>query len=268
MSHEFDVATALRPTGPGRYAVTLDEVWGVGEGLLNGGYLMALGARAALADGPHTDPLVVSATFLRPIPAGPAVVSVQVLRIGRTVSSYRVSVGSDEGSPGVDLQVTAATLDSVPPVWSDLPPPTIAAPDQCLRMGARGAGATPPGLTTVLDYAFDPPTSGFLRDEPGDEPVLNLWLRFADGREIDPLGLVLLCDACPPVPFAMGAYGWAPTISMQVLVRARPAPGWCQLQARARLIGGGFSDEEVAVWDSTGTLVAQGRQIAVPPRAR
>ncbi|MDQ3463255.1 MAG: thioesterase family protein [Actinomycetota bacterium] len=32
------------------------------------------------------------------------------------------------------------------------------------------------------------------------------------------------------------------------------------------MIGGGFSDEEVAIWDSTGTLVAQSRQIAVPPR--
>lgn len=266
MTHEFDAATAVVPDGPGRYAVTLDDTWGVGEGLLNGGYLMALGTRAALADSPHADPLAVSTTFLRPIPAGPAVVTVETLRTGRTVASYRVGIGSGDGPPAVDLQVTATTLDTRPPVWTDLAAPSIAAPDDCLQMAARGAGPTPPGLSTVLDYAFDPATSGFLNGEPGPAPILNLWLRFADGRDIDPLGLVLLCDACPPVMFAMGIYGWAPTVAMQTLVRARPVPGWCQIQARARLIGGGFSDEEVAVWDSAGTLVAQGRQIAVPPR--
>lgn len=266
MPHAFDAATAVRPDGPGRYDVSLDETWGVGEGLLNGGYLMAIGARTALADSPHPDPLAVSATFLRPIPAGAAVASVQTLHTGRTVACYRVGLGVDERTPGVDLQVTAATLDRRSPVWTDLTAPAIARPEDCLRMAARGAGPTPPGLSTVLDYAFDPASSGFLTGEPGTEPILNLWLRFADGRDVDPLGLVLLCDACPPVMFAIGMYGWAPTVAMQVLVRARPVPGWCQLEARARLIGGGFSDEEVAVWDSAGTLVAQGRQIAVPPR--
>lgn len=266
MTLAFDAATALDPTGPGRFTTTLDEEWGVGEGLLNGGYLMALAARAAVLDGPHADPLAVSAQFLRPLPAGRAVVSVEPLRAGRTVASYRVGVAAEDGSLGVDAQVTTATLAAGDPVWTDLLPPVIAAPEDCLQMAAPGAGVAPPGLARVLDYAFDPATSGFLTGTPGPAPVLNLWLRFTDGRAVDPLGLVLFSDACPPVAFALGRFGWAPTISMQVLIRARPAPGWCQLEARSRLIGGAFSDEEVAVWDSTGTLVAQGRQIAVPPR--
>ena len=265
MTHAFDAATSVRAQGNGRYAATLDPVWGVGENLLNGGYLMALGVRAALADGGHPDPLAVSATFLRPLPAGETVVSVHPLRTGRTVSSSRVSLGAQD-SPSVDMQVTAATLTGGDPVWTDAAPPPIAAPEDCLRTAMPGAGPTPPGLTRVLDYAFDPDTSGFLTGTPGSAPLLNLWLRFTDGRPVDPLGLVLFCDACPPVAFAMGRFGWAPTVAMQVLIRAEPAPGWCQVEARARLIGGGFSDEEVLVWDSTGTLVAQSRQVAVPPR--
>ncbi|MBA2388923.1 MAG: thioesterase family protein [Geodermatophilaceae bacterium] len=263
--HTFDAATAVRALGNGRYAATLDPVWGVGEGLLNGGYLMALGVRSALVDSGHPDPLAVSATFLRPLPAGSATVVVEPLRSGRTVSSSRVTVGADEESPSVDMQVTAATLTGGA-TWTDSVPPVIARPEDCLRGPMPGAGATPPGLTEVLDYAFDPDTSGWLTGTPGRQPLLNLWLRFTDARPIDPLGLVLLCDACPPVLFALGRFGWAPTVAMQVLIRAVPAPGWCQVEARARLIGGGFSDEEVAVWDSTGALVAQSRQIAVPPR--
>lgn len=266
MTHAFDAATTLESAGPGRYSIDLDDEWGVGEGLLNGGYLMALAAAAAAADGPHPDPLAVSAQFLRPLPAGRAVVSVEPLRAGRTVASYRVGVAGADGTLGVDAQVTTATLRDDEPVWTDLAAPVIAAPEDCLHMAARGAGPTPPGLARVLDYAFDPETSGFLTGTPGPLPVLNHWLRFTDGRDVDPLALVLFCDACPPVSFAMGRFGWAPTISMQVLIRGRPVPGWCQLEARSRLIGGAFSDEEVAVWDSAGTLVAQGRQIAVPPR--
>jgi len=80
--HAFDAATEVRAQADGRYAATLDPAWSVGEGLLNGGYLMALGVRAALAGSIHPDPLAVSATFLRPLPAGAATVVVQPLRSG------------------------------------------------------------------------------------------------------------------------------------------------------------------------------------------
>lgn len=262
----FDVATAVRPEGAGTYAIDLDPTWNVGPGLLNGGYLMALGVRAALAGGPHPDPLAVSATFLRPLAAGTARAAVIPLRTGRTVASSHVTLASAAGEPAaVDLQVTAASLRREAPEWTDVQPPPIAPPEDCLGMGMPGYDS--PGLAQVLRYAFDPETSGWLRGRPGPLPLLNLWLRFADGRPIDPLALVLMADACPPVSFATGRLGWAPTISMQVLVRARPAEGWCQVQARSRLIAGGFSDEEAMIWDSAGTLVAQARQIAVPPRS-
>lgn len=260
----FDAATAVRPDGPGRYAIDLDPRWSVGPGLLNGGYLMAIGVRAALADGPHPDPLAVSATFLRPLTAGPAVAAVQPLRTGRTVASAHVTLAAPGGAPGVALQVTTAALRAETPMWSDVSAPAIAAPEDCYGMTMPGYDS--PGLAQVLRYAFDPPTSGWLRGRPGPQPLLNLWLRFADDRPIDPLALVLMADACPPVSFATGRFGWAPTISMQVLVRAVPAPGWCQVQARSRLVAGGFSDEEAMIWDRDGTLVAQARQIAVPPR--
>ncbi|MBA3525235.1 MAG: thioesterase family protein [Geodermatophilaceae bacterium] len=263
--YAFDAATAVRSERPGTYAIDLDPAWSVGPGLLNGGYLMALGVRAALADGPHPDPLAVSATFLRPLAAGPATALTVPLRSGRTVASTRVSLTSAPGEPpGVDLQVTTASLCGDAPEWTDVRAPAIAAPQDCLGMTMPGYES--PGLAQVLQYAFDPDTSGWLRGRPGTEPLLNLWLRFADGRPVDPLALVLMADACPPVSFATGRLGWAPTISMQVLVRGRPAPGWCQVQARSRLVAGGFSDEEAMIWDSTGALVAQARQIAVPPR--
>ena len=66
----------------------------------------------------------------------------------------------------------------------------------------------------------------------------------------------------------MGRTGWAPTVQLQVLVRALPAPGWCLVEARAGEVAGGWLDEDYRIWDSTGRLVAQSRQLARAPRTR
>ena len=77
---------------------------------------------------------------------------------------------------------------------------------------------------------------------------------------------MFFADALPPVTFAQGRFGWVPTVHLSVLVRARPAPGWCRVRTRGGLEAGGFLDEEVQVWDSAGRLVAHGHQLAASPR--
>ena len=96
--------------------------------------------------------------------------------------------------------------------------------------------------------------------------MLRAWVRFADDREPDALALVTFADALPPTTFAAGRFGWAPTVQLQVLVRAVPAPGWCLVEARASEVAGGWLDEDYRIWDSTGRLVAQSRQLARTPR--
>ena len=95
---------------------------------------------------------------------------------------------------------------------------------------------------------------------------MRAWCRFADGREPDPLALVTFADALPPTSWAMGRMGWAPTVQLQVLVRALPAPGWCLVEARANEVADGWLAEDYRIWDSTGRLVAQSRQLARVPR--
>jgi hypothetical protein len=47
------------------------------------------------------------------------------------------------------------------------------------------------------------------------------------------------------------------------LLRGLPAPGWLACEAHTRLVADGWFDEEASVWDSTGRLVAQSRQLAL-----
>ena len=260
----FDRATSVQPAEGGGAVAELDPGWEVGGGILNGGYLMAVAARAALLDSPHPHPVAVSATFLRPGAAGPARVELTTGPPGRTLANS-VAVLSTATGPALTAQVTTATLGEAPADWSANPMPQAPPPEDC-PAALRPEGAPVPGLVQRLDVRFDPATAGFVHGRPAAEPRLRAWMRLADGREPDPLALLMFADALPPSGFAIGRMGWAPTVQLQVLVRALPAPGWCLVEARGNEVAGGWIDEDYRIWVATGRLVAQSRQLARTPR--
>jgi hypothetical protein len=63
--------------------------------------------------------------------------------------------------------------------------------------------------------------------------------------------------------FNLKKFGWAPTVELTVLLRALPAPGWLLCESQTRSVEGGWFDEDAVVWDSTGKVVAQSRQLAL-----
>ncbi len=87
-------------------------------------------------------------------------------------------------------------------------------------------------------------------------------MRLADGRDPDLLTLPLLVDAAPPVVLDLGE-GGSTTVELTVHLRAEPAPGWLACRVVTQHVQGGFHEEDFEIWDSTGTLVAQSRQIAL-----
>ncbi|SCX39012.1 Acyl-CoA thioesterase [Klenkia marina] len=263
----FDRATALTPTAGG-FTTELDPGWDVGGGVLNGGYLLAVVARAAVEVSPHAHPVALSASYLRAAAPGPATLAVTPGPAGRTLQ-HAVVVLSDPGGPAVSVQVTTATLHDVAAEHS-VPPPAATPVEDCFSIAEHAHLAPPgvqvPGLSQRVETRLDPLTAGWALGQPGAEPVMRAWLRFADGREPDPLGLVAFTDALPPTSWATGRFGWAPTVQLQTLVRAVPAPGWCLVEARGGEASDGWVDEDYRVWDSTGRLVAQSRQLARLPR--
>ncbi|MGY1750740.1 acyl-CoA thioesterase [Modestobacter sp. SYSU DS0511] len=264
----FDTATALTRTEGGGLTAELDPGWDVGGGILNGGYLLSVAARAAVLESPHPHPVALSASYLRAPAAGRASLTVVPGPAGRTVAHSQVVIADDAG-PAITVQATTATLgDELPQVVT--PRPVVAPVEECLSIAEHAHLAPPqiqvPGLVRRIDVRLDPACAGWALGQPGEEPVLRAWLRFTDDREPDPLALVAFADALPPTSWALGRFGWAPTVQLQVLVRALPAPGWCLVEARAGEVAGGWLDEDYRIWDSTGRLVAQSRQLARAPR--
>jgi hypothetical protein len=99
-------------------------------------------------------------------------------------------------------------------------------------------------------------------------PRFRGWFRLREEEPVDSFGLLVAIDAFPPTVFnARLPIAWTPTLELTTHVRGRPEPGWLQCQFTTRFISGGYLEEDGEVWDASGRLVAQSRQLALLPRS-
>jgi hypothetical protein len=299
----FDIDTAGRVVDDRTVRVTLNADWNVDGRILNGGYLQAVAVRAT-ADllGAPGEPIAVSTSFAAPATPGAAEVTVAVLRRGRRLCAASATLSQDSttvlaclvtfaelpsgsaaptgpGAPPGSAAPPFPTAPTVPagPVpagltseWSGPPSTALAMPDvtgpaESIRVPPERLPG-PPGLVRVLDLAFVPEDSGWLSGDTSAGPRIRCWLSFADRRPLDALALVAMADMAPPVSFAQGRFGWAPTLQLQVGVFARPFGEHLLLDLRGEPYDGSFVAEDGLLWDASGNLVARSRQIAIPPR--
>lgn len=274
MAFLFDEATAVVPAGPEApeagqrwWQAELRDEMSIVNGHPNGGYLLAVMARAAVEAAGQEGRHVIAATcsYVAAPAVGPAQVMTEVLRRGRTASQVRARL-VQEGSARVEALLTVADLGDAQPTWGDVRPVEMPSEEECLAAAGERRlvppGMAEPPLSQVLSRAFDPATLGFVSGEPSGEGELRAWVRFAGGRPVDPLALLLAVDALPPATFEVALTGWVPTLSLTAYVRALPGPGPLRVRFRAGEIVGGMVDETCEVWDSAGRLVAQSTQLA------
>lgn len=261
----YDAETALHPIGPGEWTTTISSRWNIGDNP-NGGYLLSSVLQAMAVASDHKDPLSVTTHYLRPGTGDEnAVVRVEVVRAGRSQTTMRgsltqqgkerlevIAVFGDLPEAATEAQPGKFDMSAVAP---DLPPPE----DCILRSGAEQALDLP-----ILDRVEVRVPPEYAQAGTRTEAEIVGWIRFCDGREPDSRTLPLFTDAFPPSLFAkLGNIGWVPTIELTVHVRQRPAPGWVRGRFRSADLVGGRCIEDGMLWDSSGALVAQCRQIAL-----
>ncbi len=263
---EFDADTAIVAAGEGRYTGTITDRWSIG-GVPNGGYVMAMALRALLDATGRPDPLGVTGHFVRPAEPGPAELRVELVRAGRSSSTAIVAL-SQNGSERLRVLGSATELDRLE--GSDAehgpPPPDLPPPEECLH----GEGVLPDGsiaeIARRLDLRISPEHVGWARGAPTGRPEIAGWIRLVDGRPADSLLMPVVVDGFPPTVFELGFAGWVPTLELTVHLRRRPAGGWLRCAIRSTHVSRGLVDEDSAVWDSEGRLVAVARQLAMLPR--
>lgn len=259
---EFDTDHAVTPTAQHEYATAVSDRWTAFGGLPNGGHLLALCLRALSTELSHPDPLVVSAHYLRPAAIGPATVRTEVIRSGRRLATGEARLTQDEEEV-VRVVASYSDLDKAAgrtEVFAE--PPALPAPDACTDpLG----GYTLPGiaLTERLEFRAAK-VPGWMTGAPGNDPRMELWVRFRDGRAPDPQALAAIVDFLPPVVVDLGETT-SSTIELTVHVRKRPEPGWLACRVSTRFVLDGLHEEDFEIWDSAGNLVAQSRQLALLP---
>ena len=261
----FTEATAVTPTGDGAWQAEIRPGWDI-AGNANGGYLLAIGARALVRATGRPDPVSVTGHFLSPGRPGPIAVATTVHKEGRrfATASARLEAG---GRPLLAVLGTCGDLSDHPAdLWVDGSPPDLPPPDDCVPVIATDT--FPPPFMGRVELRLHPDDSGFASGDRSGVARIRGWFRLPDGEAVDTVTLVCALDAFPPTIFNTDLpIGWVPTVELTAHVRARPAPGWLRCRFTTRYVTGGFLEVDGDIWDGRDRLVAQSRQLALVPLA-
>lgn len=261
----FASATAL-DSSEHPYTGQISDGWDV-VGNANGGYLLAIGARAMATAAAQPHPITVTAHFLSPGRPGPIVIDPAIVKAGRRLTTVRASLRSDE-KPLIELLGSFGDISRIEgPERVDAHPPDLPPPEECPRTSPDAEVGFPPALMDRVDLRLHPDDARFFTGAPTGDPLIRGWIRLVDDEPINVFSLLLATDAFPPTVFnAQLPVAWTPTVELTAHVRAIPKPGWLRCRFSTRFISGGMLEEDGEVWDETGRLVAQSRQLALTPQ--
>ena len=263
LPYEFDADTAVMPTGDGVFAAHMSAQWCARAGAPNGGYTLALCLQAlklSVASAKLLDPLVVTATYLRPAAVGLSQIRTRLLRAGRrlTVGEAALFQGGQQVVAVLASFADQSAFSGVARLYNEAP--KLPPPDECVEQPPipAMAGAT---LAQRMSYRW-PRLPGWMTGSARGANQAEFWMRFRDGRAADALSLPTLVDAAAPVVLDLGERD-SSTIELSVHIRAVPTSVWLACRAQTRHVMRGLHEEDFEIWDTNGVLVAQSRQLAV-----
>ncbi len=262
----FEADSAVTATDQTSFRGHIAEGWDV-VGNANGGYLMTIAARAMASAAERPHPVSMTSHFLAPGTVGPVDLHPEVLKRGRTFATVRADVRSGDRTLLTSLGTFSDLSKLEGPVRVDAAPPHLPPPDECVRVLPSPAGF-PPSIMDKIELRLHPEDAGISGGTADTTPLFRGWLRPLPGEPLDVFFLMLAVDCFPPTIFKANLpVAWTPTVELTAHIRGIPVPGWLRCRFSTRFITGGMLEEDGEVWDETGRLVAQSRQLALIPRA-
>jgi hypothetical protein len=265
MPGPFATATAVKSVSEGEWSASIHPGWDI-AGNANGGYLLAIAARALVGATGRPDPVTVTGHYLAPGQTGGLHIATQVLKDGKRFATGTALLSS-ESRPLLAVLCTLGDLAQADgPELIEGAPPELPPPDECVRVVATDT--FPPPFMGHVDLRLHPDDASFATGQQSGHPLMRGWFRLPGEEVIDSIALLCAVDAFPPTAFnAHLPVAWTPTVELTAHIRANPAPGWLRCRFSTRFVTAGFLEEDGEVWDAGGRLVAQSRQLALVPRA-
>lgn len=258
MASEFERDTAVEQSSNNTWTGQLSDGWCIGP-VPNGGYVMAVVARALQQALPHKDPLSVTAHYLAPTVPGPFEVEVEILRSGGS-TSYAMGRLRQDGELKVQLTAAYTDMDRLNGETRILKPiPAMPGFEECFQLPPTEHMSF---RSRVVQKVVPGQEKNFLGSPDGGGEWLG-WTALIDGADIDAIALLMFSDGFPPPVFTLvGPVGWVPTLELTVQVRAKPVPGPLRVRFYSNYLTNGIIEEDGEIWDSADNLVALSRQTA------
>jgi acyl-CoA thioesterase len=222
---------------PGEFLVDLDGGWSSLVGV-HGGYMCAVVVRGSESLAPGRVVRTMSTSFLRSGRVGPAVLSVEEVRRGRSITTMVAELIQDDQIL-IASRLTLMTARSGVE-WSERRPLDLPPPADCVPI------SPPAGVMNFgrVELRFDPHRMPF----EGQRAYVGGYVRPLEARPIDAAWLVMATDCFPPPAFA----------------RVEPPTGGVSIDLTTHIHRSGFTlgdDEWLAgsfeIDDSTGGIAVE-----------
>ena len=253
---------AISSVGDQAYSVTVPEGWMQGR-TTYGGLSAALAFAATKRSYDNLPPLrSAQISFVGPA-GGEVAISTSLLRQGRSVTFAGADVSGEKGLATRAVFCFGASRETIFDRsfidMSDAAVPDVPGPDQSEPFFPPGFSGPPfaQHYETRLAKGARPWTGS-------DQNSHYLWVRHREESVKGDIGLLALADMPPPAMFPMFPTA-APISSMTWQVNfltEQPISkdGWWLLKTSAENARGGYSSQDMLVWNSDGEAVIAGRQ--------
>jgi len=255
----FSSDSSIQQIADDRWSCQLSERWCVGP-IPNGGYVMAVVARAMSAALPHKDPMSINGFYMASTQVGPAEIVVEVLRNGGSTSFATARI-YQKGELKAQFTASFCDLNKLKGETQLLrKAPSVPAFDDCVRLPVVDEI---PMTRSVEQRVVGGQEQNMLGGSLSGSGQFQGWVDFDNKEEKDVFSLLLFADAFPPPVFThYGPTGWVPTIELTVQLRAHPPAGSLRCEFNSFHLTDGLMEEDGFLWSADGRLLAMSRQTA------
>jgi hypothetical protein len=256
--HLFDHDILFLPDEPLSFCGQITDNWSI-NGIADGGYLMAMLAKAMMQHSEMKSTPIITANFLNRCEPGDAEILIEKMSASRQFNRFQgrlrqkgkekiraFGTFSDENRECL-LESCEASCPEIAELGKCLPVPEI--PNY--------------SLFNQLDVRLDPACTGWLSGKLSAKSASKGYIKFKENRTFDVPSILLIADSFPPaILSSQGMVAWVPTIELSVNIRKIPTTDWLKCSFRTRFITCGLLEEDGEIWDQKNELIAISRQIA------
>jgi len=256
--HQFDQDILFAPGEPFSFSGHITDNWSINT-VPDGGYLMAIIAKAMMHHSDMKSTPIITANFLNRCEPGDAKVTIEQMSASRQFKRFQGSLWQ-KGKERIRAFGTFADEKNDCFIKrSEASCPEMAELEKCISVPEISNYP----LFSRMDIRLDPVCTGWWYGKLSDTSESKGWIKFKKNRPYDLLSILLIADSFPPaVLSSQGMAAWVPTIELSVNIRKIPTTAWLKCSFRTRFITCGFLEEDGEIWDQEGELIAISRQIA------